>query len=101
MIERTRRVVFGGMSRLTGVVAAAFGLATALPAATAQEPISPEAAPPTWVAFGEAANSRVTEWLRAEDEVAMRLRLHVDGLRSAPDQPSLPILLKLWLIPPA
>jgi hypothetical protein len=89
----TRRSQLG---RAVATIFAVMGLALPTSAALAQK-VSPEAAPRAWVAYAEAVNGKVTEWLRAEDEPAVRLRTYVDGLRPAADQSSPPITLRVWI----
>jgi hypothetical protein len=79
------------------MIAAALGLSMPATAALAQRQVSPEAAPAAWVAYAGTVNGKVTEWLRGEDEVAVRLRAYVDALRPAADQSSPPLTLQLWI----
>lgn len=83
--------------RLAMTIAATLGLSVSATTALAQRQVSPEAAPVAWVAYAEAVNSKVVEWLRGEDEAAVRLRAYVDGLRPVADQSSPPIVLQLWV----
>lgn len=83
--------------RLAATIAAALGLSMPASATLAQRQVSPEAAPAAWVAYAETVNGKVAEWLRGEDEAAVRLRAYVDGLRPAADQSSPPITLRLWI----
>jgi hypothetical protein len=82
--------------RLAATIAAVLGLSMPASVALAQK-VSPEAAPRAWVAYAETVNGKVTEWLRGEDEPAVRLRAYVDGLRPATNQSSPPVVLQLWI----
>ena len=74
---------------------AGVGLAATAPA-TAQS-VAPSAAPVEWVRYAEGATAAVNTWLQAEDEAAGRLRAYLDATRPAPDQPTAPIVVKLWI----
>jgi hypothetical protein len=89
----TRRSQLG---RAVATMFAVMGLALPTSTALAQK-VSPEAAPRAWVAYAENVNGKVIEWLRADDEAAVRLRTYVDGLRPAADQSSPPITLRVWI----
>ncbi len=67
--------------------------------AQAQQAVAPEAAPAAWVVYAERVNAQVTAKLGSDDEVAVRLRTYVDGLRSAPEAAPPSVALRLWLTP--
>lgn len=97
MTQRTRAfAIRSHVGRLATTIATVFGLSMPASVALAQK-VNPEAAPRAWVAYAETVNRKVTEWLRSEDEPAVRLRAYIDGLRPAADQSSLPITLRLWI----
>jgi hypothetical protein len=99
MTQRTPALTFRSRAgRLAAAFAAVLGLSMPASVALAQK-VSPEAAPREWVAYAETVNGKVTEWLRSEDEPAVRLRAYVDGLRPAADKSSPPIVLQLWINP--
>ena len=78
--------------------AAAFaGVGFAAAAPVQAQSIDPSAAPVEWVRYAESATVAVTRLLEAEGEVATRLRGYLDATRAAPDQPTAPLLIKLWV----
>jgi hypothetical protein len=76
-------------------LAAALGLAAPVQAQT--QSLAPEAAPAAWVAYAEAATRTVTAWLEEDGDAASSLRLYLHQTRPAPDQPTPPLELKLWI----
>ncbi len=74
-------------------------LGLAEPVIARQRSVAPEQAPAAWVAYAETVNAQVIAWLGAEDEGAVRLRAYLDGTRPAPDQPTAPFVLRLWITP--
>lgn len=85
------------VGRVTGWLAALLGVG--LGAATQAEPqsISPSAAPAEWVRYAQGATEAVTALIEAESETATRLRAYLDNMRPAPDRPTAPLILKLWV----
>lgn len=79
--------------------ALATGLAAALglTAPVQAQSLSPEAAPVAWVAYAEAATEAVSAWLEEENEAASSLRRYLHQTRAAADQPTPPLVLKLWI----
>lgn len=71
--------------------------AAAASAPVAAQSVAPEEAPPEWLAYAETATRTVTGWLQATSEQATRLRVYLDATRPAPDQPTAPVLLKIWI----
>ena len=59
--------------------------------------LAPDAAPAAWVAYAEAATRTVTTWLEEDGSSASSLRLQLHQTRPAPDQPTPPLELKLWI----
>lgn len=90
---------FSRIARWTATLAGA-GLAAAVPA-QAQKPsptsVDPAAAPAEWVRYAEIATVAVTQLLEADTETAGRLRVYIDATRRAPDQPTRPFVLKIWI----
>lgn len=76
-------------------LAAALGLAA--PVQVRAQSLAPEAAPAAWVAYAETATQVVTSWLEDESEVASSLRYYLHQTRAAADQPTPPLVLKLWI----
>ncbi|MGH7019801.1 MAG: hypothetical protein ACREEY_07980 [Brevundimonas sp.] len=76
-------------------LAAALGIAAPVQAQT--QSLSPEAAPAEWVAYAETATVTVTAWLEEESEAASNLRGYLNQTRSAADQATPPLVLKLWI----
>lgn len=76
---------------------ASTGLAVAVPASA--QGVAPEAAPAEWLHYAEAARAAVTAWLSEEGGAPARVRAALDRTRPAPDQPTLPIALKVWIEP--
>lgn len=83
--------------RLFSALAVSIGLASSAGASNPPQSVSPEAAPPAWVAYAERVNTAVTAWLSADDEVALRLRSYINASRPSADQSSAPLALKLWV----
>lgn len=82
---------------LTAALAAALGLAA--PAHARPQSLAPEAAPSAWVAYAETVTRTVAAWLEEEGEPASSLRLYLNQSRPAADQPTPPMVLKLWIDP--
>lgn len=84
-------------SRLLRWTVALAGIGIAATAPVAAQSVSPSAAPAEWVRYAEGTTAAVNGWLQAEDETAQRLRAYLDATRPAPDQPTAPIVVKLWI----
>lgn len=82
---------------LTAALAATFGLAA--PAHALAQSLAPESAPPVWVAYAETVTRTVAAWLEEEGGPASSLRLYLHQSRPAADQPTPPLVLKLWIDP--
>ncbi|WP_333837452.1 hypothetical protein [Novosphingobium sp.] len=76
------------------------GLASAAPV-QAQNPssasVDPSSAPVEWVRYAQGATASVTKLLEGPADAAVRLRAWLDQARPAPDQPTAPLILKLWV----
>ncbi|MDF0543762.1 hypothetical protein PX699_15530 [Sphingobium sp. H39-3-25] len=84
--------------RLAWRLASALGVGTALAASpAAAQSVSPEQAPAEWVRYADYATKTITTWLEAQSEAAIRLRTYLDATRAAPDQPTAPLMLKIWI----
>lgn len=86
---------FGRMA--LNLASALVGGAAAASAPVAAQSVAPEEAPPEWLAYAETATRTVTGSLQATSEQATRLRVYLDATRPAPDQPTAPVLLKIWI----
>jgi len=83
--------------RLCRWLAVIAGAGAAASAPVAAQSVSPSAAPAEWVRYAETASAAVNTWLQAESEPAQRLRAYLDATRPAPDQPTAPLVVKLWI----
>lgn len=59
--------------------------------------IAPDQAPTDWVAYAVTSMQTITAWLNAETPPAPRVRAVLDATRPAPDQPTPPLVVKLWV----
>lgn len=86
------------LGRLVFKLATAIGAGAAIISgpATAQS-VTPEAAPAEWLRYAEIATRTITGWLEAESEAGVRLRAYLDATRPSPDQPTAPLLLRIWI----
>ena len=86
------------LARFALKLASALG-AGALVAATpaGAQTVAPDQAPAAWMRYAEAATQSITAWLQAESEAGIGLRSYLDATRPAPDQPTAPLLLKVWI----
>lgn len=94
-IERTRS--FYG--RLTRWVAAVVGASLAVTAPATAQTVAPSAAPAEWVRYAESATTTISGWLEEDGEAATRLRAYLHETRPVADQPTPPLLLKVWIAP--
>lgn len=94
MTKSPARTRFGRFGRLLAAFASA-GVVTAAPVAA--QTVTPEQAPAEWVRYATGATAVVTAWLQADTETAQRLRTYLDATRPAPDQPTAPLVIKLWI----
>lgn len=77
------------------VLAATLGLGVA-PLAVGRE-ITADQAPAAWVAYATDATQTIGGWLNAETPPAPRVRAVLEASRPAPDQPTPPLVVKLWI----
>jgi hypothetical protein len=82
---------------IAGVLAGVLSAGAASAGAPAPQTVPPSAAPAEWVRYAEAVTASVKQRLQAEDETATRLRTYLDATRPAPDQPTAPLEIKLWI----
>lgn len=95
MTSRFRATRF---ARLAWKLASTFGLGTATAASPiAAQSVSPGQAPAEWVAYASYATATITKWLEADNDAATRVRAYLDATRLSPDQPTAPLLVKLWI----
>ncbi|MET4896568.1 hypothetical protein RN629_05255 [Sphingomonadaceae bacterium jetA1] len=59
--------------------------------------VDPATAPVEWVHYAQGATAVVMRLLKADNEVAVRLRAYLDQTRPAPGEPTAPLVLKLWI----
>ncbi|GLJ00025.1 hypothetical protein [Sphingobium sp. BS19] len=59
--------------------------------------VAPSVAPVEWVRYAQGAAAAVTALLQADNEAAVQLRAYLDQTRPAPDQPTAPLIVKLWV----
>ena len=87
------------LRHLAGVLAGvASSLATLGGAAAAQpQSVSPSQAPVEWVRYAEMATLSITGWLEEDSEAATAFRAHLHQTRPIDDQPTPPLMLKLWI----
>ena len=78
-------------------LAALIGASAVATSPVAAQSVSPSAAPAAWVRYAEETTRTITDWLEADSETAARLRTYLDATRPAPDQPTAPLVLKLWI----
>jgi len=97
--ERRSRRGAGRIGRWLAALAGA-GAATMAPAASHR--VAPSAAPAEWVAYATRATATVTQWLRAPDDVATRVRGWLAAARQAQGpspaaNQAPPLVVKLWV----
>ncbi len=86
------------LARIAWKLASAMGLGAAAVASPASaQSVSPQEAPAEWLAYADYATTTITKWLEATSDPATRLRAYLDGTRTAPDQPTAPLRLKVWI----
>ncbi|MNU30643.1 hypothetical protein [uncultured Brevundimonas sp.] len=95
MTGAVSRLKMSGWRALATGLAAAFGMAA--PAQAQVQSLAPDAAPAAWVAYAEIATRTVKAWLEEDGPPASNLRLQLHQTRPAPDQPTPPLELKLWI----
>lgn len=83
--------------RVIGWIAAIAGASLAAATPVAGQSVAPSAAPAEWVGYAEDATSMIGKWLEAEEEAAQRLRSYLDATRTAPNQPTSALELKIWV----
>ena len=57
------------------------------------------AAPASWVAYAEGATRTVIGWLNADQPPAPSVRAVLEQTRPAPDKPTPPLVVKIWVDP--
>lgn len=92
VVSRPKMSVWRALA--TGLAAA---LGMAAPVQAQVHSLAPDAAPAAWVAYAEAATRTVKTWLEEDGSSASSLRLQLHQTRPAPDQPTPPLELKLWI----
>lgn len=88
------RSALGGAARSLAALVGA-GMASASPVAA--QGVAADQAPVEWVRYATSATEAVTQLLQAESETAARLRAYLEGTRTAPEQPTAPLLIKIWV----
>ncbi|MEG3086710.1 hypothetical protein [Sphingomonas sp. PB4P5] len=85
--------------RLTGVLGGLASGLVGLGGAAAAQPqsVAPSEAPIAWVRYAETATRSVTTWLEEDSEPATAFRAYLHQTRPAEDQPSPPLVLKVWI----
>lgn len=99
MKRTSSRPIMGRLFRWAGALVGT-GLASASPVQAQNPPsasVDPASAPVEWVRYAQSATASVTKLLEGESEQATRLRAWLDQTRPAPDQPTAPLILKLWV----
>ncbi|SNT19992.1 hypothetical protein SAMN06295912_1576 [Sphingomonas laterariae] len=86
--------IFSRLTRWTALLAGSV-LAAASPAQA--QTVAPSAAAAEWVRYANDATTAVNRLLEADTETAIRLRAYLDRTRPAPDRPTAPLTLKLWV----
>lgn len=87
------------LRRLAGALAGVASSLVTLGGAAAAQPqsISPSEAPIEWVHYAETASQSITNWLEEDSEPATAFRAYLHQTRPAEDQPTLSLMLKLWI----
>jgi hypothetical protein len=83
---------WAGMVRL-------FGGAAAIPVAAAKtDPYRPpDAVPASWVRYAQLVQGRLQQWLAADDAVAYRFHLFLQGRDAAANTPPAALIVKVWI----
>lgn len=85
-------------ARLAWKLASAIGIgAAAAPAPAFAQSVSPQEAPAEWLAYASYATTTITKWLEVTSETGARLRAYLDATRPSLDQPTAPLLIKVWI----
>jgi hypothetical protein len=53
--------------------------------------------PAAWITYAEEATRTVISWVNTEDPPAPRIRAVLEQTRPAPDQPTPPLVVKIWV----
>jgi hypothetical protein len=85
------RLAVGGISALLGIAGATDAIAQT------SRRVSPEQAPPSWMAYAQTVSEAIRSAISSEEPVAVRLKAHLDATRTDPSQPSVMLPLKLWV----
>lgn len=92
-----RKISHPIMSRLFRWAGALAGAGLAGPSPVHAQAVDPASAPVEWVRYAQSATASVTQLLEGPTEAATRLRSYLDQTRPAPDQPTAPLVLKVWI----
>lgn len=87
------------VSRVGRWFAALAGAGLASTSPVAGQSVSPSVAPVEWVRYAEAATLNVNGWLEEDGQAATAFRAYLDRTRSADDQPTTTLVLKVWIDP--
>lgn len=87
--------------RITGALAGLASGLVGLGGAAAAQPqsVAPSEAPVAWVQYAEIATRSITGWLEEDSEPATAFRAYLHQTRPAEDQPTPPLVLKVWIKP--
>lgn len=86
-------------ARLWRGLVALVGVTLASVAPTQAQTLPPSGAPAEWVRYAETATATISDWLEEDGEAATRLRAYLHATRPVADQPTPPLLLKVWIAP--
>jgi hypothetical protein len=82
--------------RFLATLAASVGLGSTLGAA-APRSVSPEAAPPAWIAYAGIVNQAITAQLGGDDPVAVRLHAYLDQIPGASAHAGVRLPIRVWV----
>ena len=87
--------------RLAGAFAGFAGGLVGLGGAAAAQPqsVTPSEAPVAWVRYAESVTQSITIWLEEDSQPATAFRAYLHQTRPAEDQPTPPLVLKVWINP--
>lgn len=91
--------MMGTVKKLSRWIAALAGLGLVSGAPAAAQEIPAAGAPAEWVRYATDATKAISDWLQSDSEPALRLRTYLNGMSEGPEQPSAPVVLKLWVTP--
>lgn len=81
---------------LTGLIVGLTGLGGA---AAQPQSVAPSEAPAEWVRYAETATRSITAWLEEDSASAIAVRTYLHQTRPSEDQPTPPLVLKVWITP--